>query len=321
MDFSVKSRNWLIGILSLLVMGAGAFAQSPILPTEASGWRQRLETAPRSLAADHDRLAAMQPPDPSGLESATEVVLEAIELASFELSNGSTVTLLVVPELGELGYTEVVQAGAEPVLPGEGELSPLEVFLALAPVTAPIPRALIQLDIRGDAERLAVGRARTDRLVQPIPVSMEDLELRVLVGAAGSCGSGGSSYFESHHCGVPLSHSISTYGNIDFCDANYNGGDTVWFSLTRSSYSGGWLAREASYGRTAACGTSVQIKQQYWVSGAWVTLSTQTMSSGQTYVSSWHGPQAYRRIVRSRLSSSGGFRAFTNFHNDFDITS
>ena len=85
--------------------------------------------------------------------------------------------------------------------------------------------------------------------------------------------------------------------------------------MTRNSYSNGWKKRYRSYGRTAACGTSVRIRQQYWVEGAWKNLSTQYALSGQVAISAWEGPLAYRRILRNRLSSSGGFRAFSDFYH------
>jgi hypothetical protein len=288
MKISRQTTPWLVGALIFLTTSTGAFAQGGLA----------------SVASLHDPGPETAPP---------EADFTAEVLASFRLSNGGTVKLLAVPELGELGYVEIVQAGAEPVLPGDGAMGPLEVFLALAPLEAPIPRALIDLDTHGDAEHLAAGRARTERLSEPMAVAISDLDLPAQGLAASYCGSGGGSLFAIDQCRSFSGHNCNL---IDFCDASYNGGDTVWFSLTRSSYSGGWLTRQSSYGRTAACGTSVEIKQQYWVSGAWSTLSTQTMQSGQLYVSSWHGPQAYRRIVRKRLTSSGGFRAYTNFHND-----
>jgi hypothetical protein len=313
MELSVQGKSWLIGILVLLVAGVGAFAQTPTTLSYAGDWNQRSQTAARSLVSDHQRLVAIQPPDPSSLEPSEEIVLEPIELVSFELSNGSTVKLLAVPELSELGYVEITQVGAEPVLPGQGELRPLEVFLALAPLETPIPQALIDLDTQGNAESLATGRQRTDRVSEPIPVGIDDLGLRNLAGASGSCGSGGGSYFAINYCKAQLGHNCNL---IDFCDASYNGGDTVWFSLNRGSYSGGWLMRRASYGWTAACGTTVRVRQQYWVSGAWVNLSTTDVNSGQVVYVYWEVPNAYRRILRSRLTGSGGFRAYTNFHND-----
>lgn len=281
-----------------------------------------LSSAPIALAAGlpqdatpAERLAAMRPPEPySKVKIAPESKLDAIELATFSLSNGSTVTLLAVPEFREIGYVELVEIGAESILPSD-EMSPLEVFLALAPSDTPVPRALIDLDIKGTGERLAAGRTRTDLLSEPIAVAVEDLgfPVRLATKATSSCGSGGAQYFASNYCGPPVSPVNHAFA-IEFCDANYNGGDSVWFNLTRNSYSGGWKMRPRSYGRTAACGTSVEIKQQYWVSGAWVNLSTQLMQSGQVYISAWQGPDAYRRIIRSRQTGSGGFRAYSDFY-------
>lgn len=305
MRVSAQGRIWLVGIVVLAIAGTGALAQGTL--SDPVVRNQRLEIGQARPADDVDRLAALRPPEPGTLEQAPEVTIEAIELAKFELSTGGTVTLLAVPELGELGTIEVVQAGAEPVLSGEGEMSPLEVFLALAPLEMPIPQALIDMDRTGKAERLAAGRLRTDRLPEPTAVDVDDLGLRNQVGAAGSCGPGGSSHFANNYCGCVLNHGGDL---ISFCDSG------TWASLIRSSHDGAWRAREASYGRTAACGTSVRIRQQWWVSGAWATLSTQVMDSGEIYISSWHGPNAFRRIVRERLAGGGYLRAYTNFHND-----
>ena len=148
----------------------------------------------------------MRPPEPhSKVKIAPESKLDAIELATFSLSNGNTVSLLAVPELREIGYVELVEIGAESILPSD-DLSPLEIFLALAPSNTPVPRALIDLDIKGTAERLAAGLTRTDLLSEPIEVAVEDLGLpvRLATKATSSCGSGGSQYFASHYCGPPV---------------------------------------------------------------------------------------------------------------------
>lgn len=242
--------------------------------------------------------------------TAPKVEVQAEVLATLELSNGSTVTFLAVPEIGDLGYSELVPPGAHPVLPHDNDLRALDIFLALAPLDVLLPRALVEFDTRKGVERLVVGRELTDRLSEPVYILLDALDfeegsLRNQVGASHYCDS--STEFAGDRCKASAGHNC---GLIDFCDAG------LWVSLTRSSYRSGWQEREASYGYTSACGTDVRIEQQWWTGGAWSTLSTQVAPDGFNYISSWHGPNAFRRIVRVRQSASGGFRAYTNFHND-----
>jgi|GEM_PF-5533274 len=241
--------------------------------------------------------------------TAPEADLQAQVLAVFELSSGSTVTFLAVPEIGELGYSELVPVGAHSVLSHGGDLRALDVFLALAPLDVPVPRVLIDLDTRDGAEKLAVGRLLTDRLDEPVYVLVDELgiddqSLRSQAGASHYCSS--AAEFASDLCKAEAGHNCNVIG---FCDSGLRS------SLTRESKQGGWQKRQSSFGWTATCGTAVEVRQEWWINSAWDGHDPVLVPEGATYWVKWHGAQLYRRYIRTSLSS-GSFRAYTNFHND-----
>jgi hypothetical protein len=241
--------------------------------------------------------------------TAPVVEVEVEVLATFELSNGSTVSFLAVPEDGELGFSEMVPPGALSILSDRGDVRALDVFLALAPLDLPVPRALIELDTRKNVEELVVGRSRTDHLIEPVHILLDELGLeeaaiRNLVGASSYCDS--AVKFASDLCRAEAGHNC---GLIDYCDSG------LWTSLIRSSYRGGWYKRQASFGWTATCGTAVEVRNLYWDNSQWKELPAVLVPSGYYYFVKYHGLQTYRRVIRACLSS-GNFRAYTNFHND-----
>lgn len=206
-----KLMRHVLGIGALLLLtGVGLQAQSPATPLHQDRGLDPGESV------DHGA-------------TTTVVRVEVQVLATFELSNGSTVSFLAVPEDGELGFSELVPPGALSILSQRGDLRALDVFLALAPVDLPVPQALIEFDTREDVETLVVGRSRTDHLAEPVHIPLDELGLeesgiRNQVGASHYCGS--AALFASDLCRAEAGHNCAL---IDFCDSG------LWTSLTRSS--------------------------------------------------------------------------------------
>lgn len=131
---------------------------------------------------------------------------DAVVLASFELSNGNTVTMTGLPGFGEILVNEIAPAGkGERFLVEEQPAAgPLELFARLTPAGTPVPQMIY--DLARDEERatwLGQREVVDEPAATPFQVDAARLGLPsiVIASGAGSCDSAtGAQYFDDHHC-------------------------------------------------------------------------------------------------------------------------
>lgn len=177
----------------------------------------------------------------------------SVVLASFELSNGNTVTLTGLPELDEIMVSEIAPAGRGErfLVADQPAAGPLELFARLSPAGTPVPQMI--LDLAGDEEIAAwLGQREVAAELEAgrFHVDIADLGWAPITTASGgSCNATeGQAYFEDNHCGTMGPYG---YGTTETdCDSG------KWISLQRTSAN----QMRHTYTRIAACNGTGRIR-------------------------------------------------------------
>lgn len=240
---------------------------------------------------------------------------DAVEIATFHMSNGNLASLYSVPGEDELLFSESSVVEENLVFADAEDVSMLEKFLILAPdESIPIPRALAATD---DAGLVSPTRAVVDVVDEPIEVDVFGQGLLPQVSQLNvSTACSDSDYFQSEVCYCPGCALITAFW---FCDEDYNGGNSLWFSLTRSTEAPSWGSPERksdSWSKTVACSTPVRTRhyRKALVGNNWSLSIDETRPAG--WYTIWHaeGSDRHRRVQHERTTSSGGLRAHTYFY-------
>lgn len=251
----------------------------------------------------------------SELEDAVDDVPEvrAVKIASFRLSNGNTVEFVGLPEIGEVGYTEIGKSGeSEPTFSLHRNLTTLEQFLILSPESTSVPRMLLELDSPENKDVLIAARTRdvVDAIPEAIEVNVDRLVLPSLPAFGGDheifkwdC-SKGASEFEQSFCN-------GSGAVVEFCDADQ------WKTLIRNSWNGNWHKCKYSFAITAVCQDYADVTHYWWNGTSWkVRYEVTNLPDGYWMWSRYEGLGKYRRRVEhSTVWKTGYLRGYTAFHN------
>ncbi|MCA9709058.1 MAG: hypothetical protein KDK70_24650 [Myxococcales bacterium] len=296
-------------VLTLSLCASACIAESE-LPDQ-------LDDTPTSIEAeDEAQEVAREPVEPEdGPPLLDDGPADAIQIAKFQMSHGNVATMYALPDEGELLFSEISAVEENLIFADAQDVTMLERFLLLAPGDdVPIPRALLDTDEEG---LVSPERPVVDVVDEPIEVDVLALGLiepisRLDVGDACS----DSGYFQNEVCycsGCALPTAFW------FCDANYNGGNSLWFDLTRTTETPAWGSpdkKSDSWSKTVACGTPVRTRhyRKALVGSTWTKSIDETRPDG-TYAI-WHaqGDERHRKVIHERTTSSGGLRAHSYFY-------
>ena len=248
--------------------------------------------------------------------------LRRFSLGEFRVDDRRTVAFEVIPELGEVSYSELSEfpAGTASSLEEDGDSSPSPLlrFLQVTDRSVPVPLALREFEDRDDDEtaKLLVGRDLVDSFDdhgRQLSLTAAPAQAASEPGTVWTCFTGGLDTFSDIYC---------ENKDISYCD---NG---AWIDLTRSS---GSKRRYVSHSRVACCSNySAHVEHQfrywswtYW-KWKWTTVKyplppaawLQTLSYGDVKYWKHVGGRKRRRKVRIWTGGgSGYFRAWTAFYN------
>lgn len=252
---------------------------------------------------------------------------ERHDLGTFRVDPHTTVTFEVIPELGEVAYSEVSEYPKARQTPQEDlaaaddkreTASPLLRFLEVTDGNVAVPRMLEEFDDSADAPETMKALAERDvidtldGLGTPADVGADLAAAQAEAGAVWTCGSGGSSLFANTYC--------QNIGK-SYCD---NGG---WLDLTRTS---GTSRRKISHSRIATCGSSgTYIEHQFrywkWTEAKWKWTAVkypigpaawwQIVMPGQVKYWKHVSGRKRRRKVRAWTHNQSWFRSWTAFYN------
>lgn len=241
--------------------------------------------------------------------------VRAVKLASFRLSNGNTVEFIGLPEIGEVGYTEIGKSGeSKPTFSLNCNFTTLEQFLILSPESTSVPRMLLELDSPDNKDVLISARTRdvVDAIPHAIEVNVDKLVLPPLYRFGGdskgfkwNCSKGASEFKESF-CNA--SDAV-----VEFCDPG------EWSSLIRSSWDGKkWHKCKYSFAITAVCDDYADVTHYWWNGTSWrVRYEVNNLPDGYWMWSRYEGVGKYKRQVRhNTVWKTGYLRAYTAFHNE-----
>lgn len=270
-------------------------------------------TDPASLAevpedADAEFLAAQAAWEAGEIEEG-----QLNSLATFELSNGSTVEFVVAPETGEVGVRESGTIGTGAVVTDDESLTPLQAYVMLAAAEAPIPRAIAD-NAAEDPKTPALleGRELVDAVPAPQPVQVEDLGVSIEPPVAqdhGCSNTGlGALIFDGDHCEYEDNRN-------KYCDPGsftHGGG---WTLLYRANHD----KKRKSYSRTAACWSTGAVHHYYWNGNKWIQNFWNLIPENGWEYWRWNGgAKLYRRIKHYPWGDTNGdgyIRAWSEFHN------
>ncbi len=249
--------------------------------------------------------------------------LRRYSLGEFRLDENRVVSFEAIPELGEVGYSEITQFQSgtpnSPEVADEATPSPLVRFLQLTDKSVPVPLMLSEFDDRSDdpeVERLLAGRELVDMLDdfgRQLTETPAPPQTAVEPGNVHTCFVGGL---------VPFADSYCENKEIAYCD---NG---AWADLTRSS---GNKKRYVSHSRIACCaptGAYAEHQFRYWSWTYWKWKWTaikyplppaawmQTLGYGDVKYWKHVGSKKRRRKIRVWTGGGAGyFRAWSAFYN------
>jgi hypothetical protein len=236
-------------------------------------------------------------------------VLPSTRLATFQLDNGNRVEFELTADGGvAVGEIADGKSGhAQLVLDPEGRLDPLERFLAIAPEGTPVPDALAALD---DGRGLVGDRATVPVLDATIDASVAIAFSPWDVDTNGACDN--ADQFYNDVC-LQADTEINQFW---FCDWNYNGGNSMWFHLLRSTKGPRWDSpqdKRRSVTWTLSCDTNVTVQHRAWLDGDWATILDK--DQGDYVISSWTqlGSDRHRGVKIDRTQSQSGFRSLAYF--------
>ncbi len=302
----MKTNSLIVSLITLSLCSSACIADSD-LPEEFDDRSPPVET-------DDAEPETIEPQD-GDLAVLDDGPADAIPIAKFQMSHGNVATMYMLPDEGEFLFSEVSRTEENLVFADAEDISMLEKFLLLAPSDdIPIPHALAETDQEGlvSAERPVV-----ELLTEPVEVDVVALGLVAPVSQLNvnnACSD--SNYFQNEVCYCPGCALITAFW---FCDEDYNGGNSLWFSLTRSTESPNWgssAKKGDSWSKTTACSTPVRTRhyRKALVGSTWYKSIDETRPAG-TYAI-WHaqGSQRHRKVRHQRTISSGGLRAHTYFY-------
>jgi hypothetical protein len=215
---------------------------------------------------------------------------DAVVLASFELSNGNTVTLTGLPGLGEILVNENAPAGGgeQFLIEDQPAAGPLELFARLTPAGTPVPQMIH--DLASDEER-ATWLGKREVVAEPAAETFEvDIaELGwtpITILSGGSCDPvTGQQYFEDNHCGTmgPYGYGVTETD----CDSG------MWLTLQRTSAD----TMRHTYTRIAACNGTGRIRHSRDTISGFETVLDELVpaNSVASYYSYRTGLKHYRR--------------------------
>jgi hypothetical protein len=251
---------------------------------------------------------------PSELKDAVDNVPEVrvMKLASFRLSNGNTVEFVGLPEIGEIGYTEIGKSGkSKPTFSLDRNFTTLEQFLILSPESTSIPRMLLEFDSPDNKDVLIAARTRdvVDAIPETIEVKVDRLVLPSQPAFGGNqesfdwdC-SKGASEFEQSFCN-------GSGAIVEFCDPGR------WETLIRNSWNGKWHKCKYSFALAAVCQDYADVTHYWWNGTSWRPRYEATIPAGYWMWSRYKGIGKYRRRVKyNTVWQKGYLRAYTAFHN------
>lgn len=209
---------------------------------------------------------------------------------------------------GEITYFELVDGSVavrDTTLRGvlsNDERSPLEMYLAITPPSAAVPRAL--LEIETSPEIVAGAGART--IVHRVPITttavIGDIVSPTPIEAAGNyCAGTTSQSWLDEICTL-------TNWDVNFC---HNG---TWYSV--SDEVGSSNKKHSSRSVTLGCGANGRVRHNYWFWGVKYNPIDETTPSGQvTQWTHYGGTSLERQIVHSRTTDSSFVRASSHFNH------
>lgn len=228
---------------------------------------------------------------------------EAVELASFELSNGNTIIMIGMPESGAVHVGETAPAGrGEQLFLDSEPRSPLAVFVTLAPQDAPVPQMLADLSDADERAVLLRERevvAEVDGFHYYVDIGELGWTPAVDKSGGGSCSSTtGAQYFADNHCGTmgPYGYGVTETD----CD---NG---QWWNLQRSSAA----KMKHTYTRIAACNGPGRMRHSRKKVSGWNTHLDVSVPANS--VTSWYSyyKSAIRYYRRANFDRSAGGSAY-----------
>jgi hypothetical protein len=239
--------------------------------------------------------------------------VRVVKLASFRLSNGNTVEFVGLPEIGEIGYTEIGKSGkSKPTFWLHRNLTILEKFLILSPESTSIPRMLLELDSLDNKDVLIAARSRD--LVDAIPEAI-DVKLDKLVLPSPPAFGGDNEIFK-WDCSKGASEFEQSFCNgsgavVEFCDPD------KWETLIRNSWNGKWHKCKYSFALAAVCEDYADVTHYWWNGTSWrPRYKIWTIPAGYWIWSQYKGIGKYRRRVKyNTVWKTGYLRAYTAFHN------
>jgi hypothetical protein len=264
-------------------------------------------------------------------------VLPAAEVvASFTTRDGRSATFEWQRLTDEVAYIERIKDGQAPLF-GD-DVSLLERYLQLAAEGAPVPRSLAFADeVAVEKPDLLAGRTLVES-VPPVLLADEDVPgPPVTFAVTASCGGSGASWFADNHCYYLNSDLIAPnrHDALWCCDENfqssgdaaehsgtYSGcldnsasGNSVWFTLNRTTTSTRWN----SYSRTAACGNDASVWHDYLTPlGDWGNNHAADLDEDDVLAVFFKGAaKRHRRVHHQRNGDGGGVRAYSEFSNNF----
>lgn len=252
----------------------------------------------------------------SQLEDAVDDVPEvrAVSLASFRLSNGNTVEFVGLPEIGEIGYTEIGKSGeSTPTFSLHHNFTTLEKFLILSREFTSIPRMLLEFDNHDNKGMLIAARTGdvVDTIPEPLEVNVDKLVLPPLPAFGDKAKtwdcSKGAEEFDQSFC-------QGSGAVVSYCDPGQ------WKTLIRSSWDDKkkkWHKCKNSFAITAVCQDFADVTHYWWNATSWrVRLTKPNLVGGHWMCSQYNGYGKYRRRVKhDTVWKTGYLRGYTAFHN------
>ncbi len=125
----------------------------------------------------------------------------------------------------------------------------------------------------------------------------------------------GATNFQNNNCNFPLA---SNPNFIEFCDLG------PFIGLTRSSFFGGnWEHVDSSYGEANNIGDTQRVDHQTWENTGgifnpnwqWVLKFRHEFNGSIGWSRTFAGPKTERRIIYSRPTGTGSFRAYSLFED------
>ena len=188
-------------------------------------------------------------------------------------------------------------------------MSDFELFIAITDQNVAVPHRIamtVDPSVLETSKRMVIPEGGEKVLIKdPNYTALVNLKTGYDVGA---------SSFQTNNCNYPLS---SNSNFIEYCDLGpYTG-------LTRSSYFGSWQHVDSSYGEANNIGDIQRIDHYTWenTSGIfnpnwqWVLKFRHQFSTSTRWSRTSAGPKTERRVIYSRPTGSGSFRAYTLFED------